>query len=469
MRVSLPAEVRNILTTVGGAGHQIYIVGGASRDLLMRKKIYDWDFTTSAKPEVVTSLFEHSFYDNRYGTVGIIDPESKKINSLGRPQVCEVTTFRREWGYSDGRHPDEVAWGKTLEEDLVRRDFTINAIAFKPAPEKQPPTKRVWSFDVIDPHDGQKDLERKLIRAVGRAEERFGEDALRMLRAVRLATQLNFTIEEKTLTAIKNNTGLLANVSWERIRDELLKMLIQDGAAEGYLTLRKTGLAEVILPEVERGFGIEQKSPGRHHIYDVGTHSVLSLKFCRSKDPVVRLAALIHDIGKPVTFQKSNEGLITFYNHEMAGAQLARVIAARLRLRKSEVNRLVSLVRWHQFSVDERQTDKAIRRFIKNVGREYLEDILAVRTADRLGGGAQETSWRLENFKRKLVEVQKQPFTVADLKVDGHEVMWILRIKPGPMVGEILSRLFEEVEEDMSKNKKSYLRERIKSFSAGGE
>jgi tRNA nucleotidyltransferase (CCA-adding enzyme) len=465
MDIELPLMVRKILAKVAESGHEIFIVGGITRDLIMNRAGNDWDFTTDAPPEIINALFENSFYDNRFGTVGIIDPTDETKDLLGKPKVYEITTYRKEWGYSDQRHPDQVEWGKTVEEDLIRRDFTINAIAFKPVPAIQKTNVKTWHFDVIDPHCGQKDINNKIIRAVGNPEERFKEDALRMLRAIRLATQLEFKIDEVTFGAIKNNVNLIEKVSWERIRDELLKMLSFPFAAEGYQLLRNSGLAQKILPEVERGFGIEQKSPGRHHIYDVGEHSVYSLKYCPSSDPIVRLAALIHDIGKPLVFKKEENGQITFYNHETVGAALAKNLANRLRLSGKDRDRLYLLVRWHQFSVDERQTDKAIRRFIRNVGKENLEDILDVRTADRLGGGAQETSWRLERYKDKLIEVQKQPFTVADLKIDGHDVMEISGLKSGPQVGEVLKELFGEVEEDMNKNKRQFLLKRLKEIA----
>jgi len=463
MKVKLPKFVRYILKTVADSGHTIYIVGGVTRDILMKRESNDWDFTTDATPEIITALFENSFYDNKFGTVGIINLGDKQ-NEFIKPEVFEITTFRKDIGYSDRRHPDKIEWGKSLEDDLIRRDFTMNAIAFKPNPVNQPLNKEYWELEIIDPYNGQNDIQNNIIRAVGNPDERFREDALRMMRAVRFSTQLGFTIEPKTFQAIQKKINLIEKISGERIRDELLKLLSYPQAANGYRLLHESGLAKKILPEVEQGYGVEQKSPGRHHIYDVWTHSIMSLQFCPSKDPIVRLAVLIHDIGKPLTVNKEQNGTITFYNHEIVGEYLAKNIARRLRLSRNEQDRLVKLVRWHQFSVDERQTDKAIRRFIRNVGLENLADILTVRTADRLGGGARETSWRLESFKNKLVEVQKQPFSVTDLKINGNEVMKILNIKPGPMIGEILNQLFEEVEENQELNTEKYLENRIKKF-----
>ncbi|PJC28367.1 hypothetical protein CO054_00450 [Candidatus Shapirobacteria bacterium CG_4_9_14_0_2_um_filter_39_11] len=454
MKFKIPPFVSKILNTFQKAGHEIYIVGGAVHDLLMKRVVTDWDFTTDATPEIVLGLFPDGFYDNKFGTVGISHP------SLEKPY--EITTFRKEIGYTDRRHPDKIIWGKTIEEDLVRRDFTINAMALRPAKRR---SGQALNFTLIDPHGGQKDIKKKLIRAVGNPIKRFQEDALRMFRAVRIATQLGFTIEEKTFQAIKNNIDLIDHISAERIRDELLKLLSYPYAADGYMVLRNSGLAQKILPEVEQGFGLAQKSPGRHHLWDVGTHNVLSLKYCKSEDPIVKLATLIHDVGKPLVVKKQKDGTITFYNHEVLGASIASNIGRRLRLSKKDQERLVTLVRWHQFTVDERQTDSAIRRFIRNVGKENLQDILDLRVGDRLGGGARETSWRLEKFKKRLAEVQKQPFSVRDLKINGHDVIKTLNIHPGPLVGRILNQLFKEVVEDKKKNERKYLLKRIKQIS----
>jgi tRNA nucleotidyltransferase/poly(A) polymerase len=232
------------------------------------------------------------------------------------------------------------------------------------------------------------------------------------------------------------------------------------------MLLKDSGLMAEILPEMIKCFGVEQKSPGRHHIYDVGTHLVMSLKFCKSPDPVTRFATLIHDIGKPLTYKKLDTGVITFYNHEMVSTKIAENIADRLRFSKKEKDKFLTLVRWHQFTVDEHQTDSAIRRILRNVGPENMEDMLALRVGDRLGGGARETSWRLEEFKKRLIEVQKQPFTVKDLKIDGNDVMKELKLKPGPKVGEILEALFENVVEKKVENQKDSLLNELKKIDS---
>jgi len=445
INLKLPQEVMAVLDTLGKKEFEAYLVGGPVRDLIMGRNTNNWDFTTNASPEEILKIFPDSYYDNKFGTVGI--PQASGL-------VFEITTFRSEKGYSDHRHPDKVCWGKTLEEDLSRRDFTINAIALRYAQGKPV---------IIDPYNGKNDINLKIIRTVGDSNNRFTEDALRLIRAVRIATELGFLIEEKTHLAIKKNASLINQISAERVRDELLKILATNYSADGILLLRSSGLLAQILPELEICFGVAQQSPKRHHIYDVGTHLVMSLKNCKSKDPIVRLATLLHDIGKPKVTQKQEDEVITFYNHEIVGTKIVRNIADRLRFSKKDRDKLIVLVRWHQFSVDERQTDKAIRRFIRRVGKENLNNILDLRVGDRLGGGAQETSWRLELYKKRLAEVQKQPFTVADLKVDGYDVMKILNLKPGPAVGKVLTELFEEVENDQTKNEREYLLKQIKA------
>lgn len=444
--ITLPPKAQQVIDTLKAAGFEGYAVGGSVRDLFMDRPTKGWDFTTNATPEEILTLFPDSFYDNQFGTVGIKIKEKENV-----VDIYEVTTYRSEVGYSDRRHPDTITWGKTIEEDLARRDFTVNAIAYD-------------GQKIIDPYDGQGDIERKIVKAVGNPAKRFTEDALRMMRAVRIATELGFMIEPATLDAIKGNVGLLKAISAERIRDELLRILAAQHAADGVLILKGCGILTLILPELEEAFAVAQKSPKRHHIYDVGTHSVMALKHCPSPDPVVRLATLLHDIGKPKTFHKDDSGLITFYNHEVAGTKLTRNIVARLRLSKKQSDLILTLVRWHQFSVDERQTDAALRRFIRRVGKENLDAMLALRIGDRLGGGAQETSWRLELYKKRLVEVQKQPFTVHDLAVNGYDVMRVLGIKPGPIIGKILDQLFAEVEEGKLANQREALLTRLSSL-----
>lgn len=453
MRLDLPQFVLNILRNFSEAGLEIYIVGGAVRDLIMEKAVTDWDFTTNAKPEEILKLFPEGFYDNKFGTVGLPYED----------QIYEITTYRTETGYTDRRHPDKVAWGKTLEEDLARRDFTINAMAIKPMTNDQFPMSNgqlpIANYQLIDRYGGKEDLEKKLIRAVGDAAERFSEDALRIMRCVRIATELGFLIEEKTFEALKEKAFLLSEISGERIRDELLKIMASEHPTDGVLIAHNGGVMEVILPELEKGVGLTQ---AKHHIYDVFKHSVESLRNCPSSDPIVRLATLLHDVGKSFTYR--GEGAErTFFNHEVESARIARDIAERLHFSKEQREKFVTLIRWHQFSVDEFQTDKAIRRFIVRVGNKYLEDIFNVRIGDRLGSGCTKAeSWRLRKYMQRTIDVQKHIPSVTDLKVNGKDVMEVLGIGPGPKVGEILNKLFEEITEDPGKNEREYLLKRIK-------
>ena len=433
----LPKSVKDFLEKFKKNKFQIYIVGGAVRNLLLDKNITNWDFTTDASPDQIQKLFKDSFYNNTYGTVSI------HVDDF----IFEVTPFRKEGKYSDFRHPEKVEWAKTIDEDLSRRDFTINAMATD-------------GVTTIDQYDGQKHLNEKLIVAVGDPDKRFNEDALRLMMAIRFASQLGFLIDEKTKRSIEINSKLITKISWERIRDEFMKILASNYPSEGVLFLKNTGLLTFILPEVDICFTIPQKSPKRHHIYDVGTHLVMALKHCPSKDPITRFATLIHDIGKAQTFRRNDTtGLITFYNHEVVGKKLAEQIAERFKLSNKEKHKLVTLVQFHQFTVSEIQTDKAVRRFIKNVGKEYLNDIIDLRFGDRIGSGAKPDSWRFDLFRKRLIEVQKQPFQIKDLKINGNDVMKILKIKPSPKVGEILKAIFDQVVEGKLKNQRSILLE----------
>ena len=446
----LPDEIKNIFSIFKKNHFQIYLVGGAVRDFLLGKLPENFDFATNATPKEIQSLFPNSFYHNTYGTVSI-PIKTKNFDSVQK-NVIEITPLRKESGYTDFRHPEKIEWAKTIEEDLSRRDFTINAIAYD-------------GERLIDPFNGNSDIKNKLIRCVGDANKRFNEDALRLLRAIRFASQLGFLIEKNTKEAIKKNNQLITHISWERIRDEFLKIIKSNYPSEGVLFLRNTDLLKHILPELDICFSIPQKSPKRHHIYDVGTHLVMSLKNCSSKDEITRFATLIHDIGKAKTFKKDeNTGLITFYNHEVIGKKLAEKIAKRFKLSNKQKEKLVRLVAYHQFTVSENQTDKAIKRFIRQVGKEYLNDIIALRFADRIGSGAKKDSWRFKLFRQKLIKAQKEPFKITDLKVDGHDVMEILNIKPGPKVGKVLKFIFELVVEKKLENKRDILLSEIKKI-----
>jgi len=352
----IPKEVKFVINELKKKNFEAYIVGGCVRDILRGIPPQDWDVATNAKPEQIGKIFLRSFTDNKFGTVTVQVQSSKlkaqsykskfKNNKLKKQEIfeIEVTPFRIESKYTDKRHPDKIKWAKTIEEDLARRDFTINAMAID---LRSRTSSKKPDFQIIDLFNGQKDLENKIIRAVGNANKRFSEDALRLMRAVRFAVVLNFQIEPKTKEAIKKNAGLLEFISKERIRDELLKIIMSKKAAEGIELLRKLGLLKYIIPELEEGYGVKQN---KHHIYEVYEHSILSLKYAakRNFNKYVRLAALLHDIAKPRT--KQGEGPdSTFYGHEIVGAKMCIQILERLNFSKKDTETNDKLVHYHLF------------------------------------------------------------------------------------------------------------------------
>ena len=452
MKDLIPPSVLKIHDSLEKNNFEAYFVGGSVRNIILNLPVKDWDLTTNATPEQILKLFPDGYYNNDFGTVGI---------PLDEKTVVEVTTYRTELGFSNKRHPDKVAWGKTIEEDLSRRDFTINAIALRFPKDKQAEP------EFIDPYDGQTDIKNKIIRTVGAPSERFKEDALRLLRAIRFATVLSFDIDDATGKELVSDAPLIQQISYERIRDELLKILASENPSKGILLLKDAGLLKFIIPELLEGINVSQVRPGRHHTTDVFTHNILSLKYCPSVDPIVRFATLIHDVGKPKVRGVDNDGLVTFYNHEVAGAKLAYEICEKLKFSKIERNRVISLIRWHMFSVDDKITDAAVRRFIRRIGVENVKDLIDLRIGDRLGSGTETAeSWRLKLFKDRIEkELAPAAFSINDLAIDGNDVMKILDIKPGREIGEILQKLFEEIDEDQSKNIKEYLTKRVKEIS----
>jgi putative nucleotidyltransferase with HDIG domain len=453
MKEKIPEDIIEIYKRLENSGFEVNFVGGCVRNILLQKDPEDWDLTTNATPSQIQSVFPDSFYENSFGTVGIPLPQMLENEHKG---VVEITTYRTEGIYKDHRRPEAVSWGKTIEEDLERRDFTMNAVAF----QLDENSTNLLKF--VDPFNGIGDIELKLIKAVGNPDARFKEDALRLMRAVRLATQLNFSIDETTLTAIRSDAKLIEHVSGERVRDELIKILATERSYDGIMLLNSTNLLQYILPELETGKGVSQERPGRHHTADVFTHNVLSLKYTPATDPLVRLATLLHDVGKPMVRSEDEQGLVIFYNHEIAGARIAREVAERLHLSKKDREKIVNLIRWHMFTVDENITDSAIRRFIRRVGIENVKDMIDLRIGDRLGSGTQTAeSWRLKQFKERIVKELNPPFSTNDLAVDGNDIMQVLNIKPGPKIGEILQKIFLEVDENLDLNNREYLLKRI--------
>ncbi|TXH02186.1 MAG: HD domain-containing protein [Candidatus Moraniibacteriota bacterium] len=465
MKLKLHPAAVIIVNTLNSLGYSAEIVGGAVRDLLLDLPSYDWDITTNATPEVVEPLFTDSFYDNEYGTVKVAGKHLKAQFGLSDEEcendmIFDITTYRSETGYSDKRRPDSVEWGKTIEEDLKRRDFTINSLALRLKSSEETKNLKVDSYEVeiVDPYGGLEDIKKKVIRAVGVPIERFNEDALRIMRAIRLAAQLGFVIETETLVALKATVSNLRDISWERIGAEVMKLMGTDHAADGIVLMANTGILEIVLPELLACRGVAQ---GGHHQHDVYTHLIESLRGCSSPDPVVRLATLLHDIDKPTVAKAEGVRGVTFHNHEVVGARTAKRIAERLKLPKKDQDKIFTLVRWHMFHYDPKMTDAAIRRFIRRVGVENIHDMIALRIGDRIGSGSKTTSWRLTELQKRIGEQLYEPLSLKDMVVDGSDVMRILNIKPSRKIGEILNTLFEEIIDDSSRNNKEYLEKRI--------
>lgn len=440
----IPVEVVKAAAALRAAGFEAYLVGGCVRDLLLGREPKDWDIATSALPEEVEKIFPNSVYENQFGTVGVkTDAEDPRL------KVVEVTTYRIEGKYTDKRHPDEVKFAKTIEDDLGRRDFTVNAIAFQ------------TDGTLVDPYGGQKDLKAKIIRAVGRPDDRFSEDALRLLRAARLAAELEFEIDLNTRRAIEKHAGLLEMIAKERIRDEFQKLIMTASAARGILLLEELNLLQYVLPELREGIGISQD---KHHIYTVFEHSVKSLDYAAKKNYSleVRLAALLHDIGKPRT--KAGKGSnSTFYNHEMVGARMAAKALDRLRFPKEVIEKVAHLVRWHMFYYNVGEVSPAgVRRFLVRVGPENVDDLIKVREADRVGSGVPKAvPYKLRHMLFMIEKVKRDPLSPKMLKINGQDVMCILGIPPGPRVGWILSAILEEVLDEPERNVKEYLEKRV--------
>ncbi|MBU4274333.1 HD domain-containing protein [Patescibacteria group bacterium] len=446
----IPKEVKSVVEKLKKSGFEAYIVGGCVRDFLISVEPKDWDITTNAKPGEIQKIFPKSFYENKFLTV-TVKTNSKKE----KLQEIEITTYRLETKYTDKRHPDEISFAKTLQDDLARRDFTINAIALEPQKTKN---------KIIDLYSGQEDLKNRIIRTVGNPEERFSEDALRMMRAVRFATTLGFKIEEKTANAIKKNAAQLEAISKERIRDEFLKIVMSERADEGIELLRELGLLKFIVPELEEGYKISQN---KHHIYDCWQHSVFSLKYAAQKrfNQNVKLAALFHDIGKPRV--KRGEGLdATFYNHEIVGAKITKEILERLKFSKKDIEKIVKLVRYHLFYYNAGEVkDSSVRRLVRNVGPESMEELLQVRMADRIGSGVPKAEpYKLRHLKYVVDKVSQDPISAQMLKTNGNEIMKLLDIKPGPKIGQILDILLGEVLTDPKKNKKELLKKEVEKL-----
>lgn len=457
-KLNVPPEVINVVKTLKNKGFEAYLIGGCVRDILIDRKPKDWDITTNAKPEDIISLFTDTFYENTYGTVGIVNEETKDETL----KVIEVTPYRLEAEYSDNRRPDHVTFSDKLEDDLQRRDFTINAIAL----ELEEVSEGKYKGTYLDYYNGHEDLEAKVIRTVGDAHDRFTEDGLRILRAVRIATEIGFKIDKNTEKAIINNASLLNNIAKERIRDEFTKIIMSDNPMAGLILCRKMGLMPYIIPEIDVMVSIEQS---RSHIYDVYEHSLRALQHTADKKYTLelRLAALFHDIGKPPTRRRDKEqDLWTFYGHEVVGSKMTAKILAELRFPKKVIEKVVKLVRWHMFFADTEQISlSAVRRIISSVGRDNIWDLMNLRGADRMGmGRPKESPYRLRKYHSMVEEAMTDPVSVGMLKTDGKRIMEVTHETPGPKIGYILHALLEEVLDNPTLNTEEYLDKRAKEL-----
>jgi tRNA nucleotidyltransferase (CCA-adding enzyme) len=450
MLKKIPSIIQEILIKLEKNNFEAFAVGGCVRDLLLGKEPHDWDVATNARPEEVMKIFPDSFCENDFGTVGLKIKEGEKT-----VEVVEITTYRIESKYSDKRHPDKIKFAKTLVEDLSRRDFTFNALALKVFPQKT---------ELVDLFHGQDDLKNKLIRAVGNPDERFNEDALRMMRAVRFSAQLNFSLEPTTLKAIRKNAALLRHISQERIKDELNKILLSENPSEGIDLLHQAKLLDFILPELERGVGMAQN---RHHIYTIYKHCLLSLKFCPSAKLAVRLAALLHDIAKPQTKRGEGENS-TFYNHDHLGARMVEKILKRLRYANDIIAKVKLLVDNHMFYYNPEEVgESSVRKLLKKVGLENIQDLIDLRIADRLGSGVPKAKpYKLRHLEYIIEKVSHDAVSVKMLKINGTDLMQELRLAPGPKIGAILDVLLAEVIEDAEKNQKDILFKRAQELAA---
>ena len=447
------------------AGFEAYLVGGSVRDLLMGKDPYDFDITTNALPEEIMQVFPEAKYENDFGTVilAIKDKEEKVLT------VLEITTYRSESGYRDHRRPDEVVFETELEKDLMRRDFTVNAMALCPVKSKQGDkygAKKIKVLDnefyLVDLFGGLKDIKLKIIRAVGEPVDRFKEDALRIMRAIRFSAQLGFELEPKTERGILKMAGSLKFIAKERIKDEMVKILKSNKPYEGFVALYKTKLLQYILPELLAGENMKQN---HHHVYTVFKHNLLSLKHCPSSKWQVRLAALLHDIAKPQSM-KVIDGQTTFYNHEYAGARMTRKILTRLKFSNNDIEMIVNLVKNHMFYYNVGEvTAASVRRLIAKTGRENLQDLIHLRVADRLGSGTPKAMpYKLRHLQYMMEKVQNDPVSVKMLKVNGDTLISELKMEPGPKMGAILDVLLAEVLEDPELNDKKVLLKRVKEL-----
>jgi tRNA nucleotidyltransferase/poly(A) polymerase len=446
LRIDLPPTVATVLDALRAGGHEAVLVGGCVRDLVRREQPADWDVATAAPPEIVASRFPGASWENQFGTVTVLDPEGDR--------GIQVTTYRVEGGYRDQRRPDEVRWGTSLAEDLARRDFTINAMAWLPDEGGG------GNGRLVDPFGGAADLEDGLLRAVGDPDARFGEDALRLLRAARLATRFDLRLDSATEAAIRAHAADAAGLSGERVRDELMRILAGEvPPSRAFELMERLGLLAVLLPELSALRDVPQAKPLAGDALD---HSLRAADALPATDPVLRLAGLLHDVGKATTLADGH-----FLHHDRDGALLAEQMLLRLRAPRAEVARVTRLVRHHMFAYTRDWTDTAVRRFVRRVGADLLPDLFALREADDVASGIDEppTGWR--ELRERVAAVAGDPMEANQLAVSGDDLVAELGIPPGPPIGQLLAALLEAVVEDPGLNSRERLLELARAMASG--
>ena len=449
-KIQIPAILKEFYKVFNNAGFKAYLVGGAVRDIFLNKEAHDWDVATNATPQDVMKIFKFVVPTGfEHGTV-TVHFMKKEI---------EVTTFRTESGYSDGRHPDKVNYAATIEEDLSRRDFTMNAIAVDLSDGK-----------IVDPYDGKGDIKRKLIKTVGKAEERFMEDGLRPIRAIRFASQLNFKIEEKTLCALENPEIFkkITSISVERFRDELMKLLKTQKPSDGLKLMEKYSILDFFMPQMSNCRNCIQTDDRGYHVFDVMDHCFYACDGAPAEKPIVRLAALFHDCGKPESkTEKCENGLkiYNFFSHEIISAKKAKEIMIKLKFSNNEIEQVCHLIENHMFNYKSEWKNSAVRRFIVKVGKENIENLFDLRLADMYGKYNENVrihdsaacALLIEFSDRiKKVEEEKSALSLKDLAVNGNDLIKC-GIPSGKQIGIILNEIFNTVLEDPQMNEKEKL------------
>jgi tRNA nucleotidyltransferase (CCA-adding enzyme) len=434
----VPPRALAVLDHLHAAGHAAFIVGGSLRDALLGRTPADWDMATDARPDRLVALFPGAVYENRFGTVAVRRDQD----------VFEITTFRTEHDYADFRRPHRVEFGDEIETDLARRDFTVNAMAWGRAGDAG---EDDGQYALVDPFGGLADLACGRLSAVGDPDARFGEDALRMVRAVRLAATLGFEIDPATLAAIVRNVALVGHLSGERVGAELVKLLAAPQPSVGLRLAQEAGLLAVITPDLAAQRGISQnKIPGE----DLWEHTLRTVDATPADRPVVRLAALVHDIGKPATLSDGR-----FHHHDVVGARLAGELLRRLRFPRTAAEEVTHLVRHHMFTVDPNATDAAVRRFIKRIGKADLDALFALRRADDIGSGMapddpDQLAFRARIDAELAAEAALDRYALA---IGGKDLMRELDLVPGPRLGRVIDGLVDAVIADPVLNERGSL------------